>query len=308
MPVKTVVIVREHMDDTLSSVASGLSGSVKVISAGEDVLSLIYMDPPDLILMDRSFLIGGDTRVINELRSNTIFGHLPIVAVYRKEDLEDRASIELPVDDFVVLDNPELEIRRRIEFISGRAVREMDSNPLTRLPGNESIIRFIQKMFDSEKQVAVGWIDLDNFKPYNDRYGFSSGDEVLLATARILTNAVRDIRNEDTFVGHVGGDDFVFVCPVKHARKLCEEIIDNFNMVIRNFYAEEDLDQGGIISTARTGETRKFSVMTISIAVVTNEKNHYKHYGEASQEATDIKKYLKGLEGSNYMINRRKPE
>jgi diguanylate cyclase (GGDEF)-like protein len=308
VPLKTVVIVKESMDRSLSKIVSALSDSVKTIRADEDILSLIYMDPPDLIFIDRSYLAGNDARIINEFRSNTIYGHLPIIAVYRKDDLLEKSSIELPVDDFVVLGNPELEIRRRIEFISGRAMRETDTNPLTRLPGNESIIRFIQKMFDNDRPVAIGWIDLDNFKPYNDRYGFASGDEVLLATARILTNAMKEIKHEDTFVGHVGGDDFVFVCPVGHMKELCEEILAHFDMVIRNFYEDEDLEQGGIVSTARTGETCAFSVMTMSIAVVTNEKNHYKHYGEASQDATEIKKYVKGIEGSNYMINRRKTE
>jgi GGDEF domain-containing protein len=304
--VKTVVIVKKSMDRTLSSVVKKLSDSVKVIRADEDILSLIYMDPPDLIVFDRSYLADSDPRIISEFRSNTIYGHLPVIAAYRKDDIKDRAAIELPVDDFVVLDNPSIETLRRIEFVSSRARREMDTNPLTRLPGNESIIRFIQKMFDLGKEIAIGWTDLDNFKPYNDRYGFASGDEVLLATARILTNALKDVRHEDTFLGHVGGDDFVFVCPVPLARGLCEQILTHFDMVIRNFYADEDLDDGGIVSTTRAGETKKFSIMSLSIAVVTNEKNQYRHYGEASQDATDIKKYVKGLDGSNYMINRRK--
>jgi GGDEF domain-containing protein len=304
--VKTVVIVKKSADRTLSSVLKKLSDSVKVIRADEDILSLIYMDPPDLIVFDRSYLAESDSRIIDEFRSNTIYGHLPVIAAYRSDDLKEKSAIELPVDDFVVLDNPSLEILRRIEFVSGRARREMDTNPLTRLPGNESIIRFIQKMFDGGKEVAIGWTDLDNFKPYNDRYGFASGDEVLLATARILTNALKEIRHEDTFLGHVGGDDFVFVCPVSLVKGLCEQILAHFDMVIRNFYADEDLENGCIISTSRAGDTCKFSIMSMSIAVVTNEKKQYKHYGEASQDATDIKKYVKGLEGSNYMINRRR--
>lgn len=305
---KTVVIVKERIDPTLSSVVSGLSESMKVIPISEDALSIIYMDPPDLIFLDPSFLGENDLRIVGELRSNTIYGHLPVVAAYRRGGLRKRASIEIPVDDFLVLDAPELEIRRRIEFVSRRAVRELDTNPLTRLPGNEAIIRFIQKMFDEGREIAICWADLDNFKPYNDRYGFTSGDEVLLATSRILMNAVKEIGREDTFVGHVGGDDFVFVCPVASARALCGKIISHFDMVIRNFYADEDLEKGGIVSTSRSGETRSFPVMTLSIAVVTNEKNHYKHYGEASRDATDIKNYIKDLDGSNYMIDRRKAE
>lgn len=302
---KTVVIVKESLDEYLSSIISTISDSIQVIRSDEDIASIIYMDPPDLILIDRTYLKEHDNKIIEEFRSNTIYGHLPMVAVYSRDDLAEVSAIDIPIDDFIVLENSEIEIRRRLEFDSKRAVREMDTNPLTRLPGNESIIRYIQQMFDQEKEIAIAWVDLDNFKPYNDRYGFSSGDEVLLATARILANAVKEIKQDDTFVGHVGGDDFVFICPIGNSRLLSEEIISRFDMVIRNFYNDEDLEQSGITSTSRNGEISRFPIMSVSIAVVMNEKGHYKHYGEASRDATDMKKYVKELDGSNYMIDRR---
>jgi diguanylate cyclase (GGDEF)-like protein len=302
---KTVIIVKESLDEHLSPIISSVFDSVQVIHSDEDIISLIYMDPPDIVLIDRTYLQEHDSRIVNEFRSNTIYGHLPIVAIYTEKDIENPSALDIPIDDFIVLSNSELQIKRRIQFIAKRSVREMDTNPLTRLPGNESIIRFIQQMFDETKEIAIAWVDLDNFKPYNDRYGFSSGDEVLLATARIITNAVKEVGHEDTFVGHVGGDDFLFVCPVSDTKALCEEIISRFDMVIRNFYNEEDLEQGGIVSKSRSGEIRKFPVMTVSIAVVMNEKKRYKHYGQASQDATEIKKHVKSLEGSNYMVDRR---
>ena len=178
-------------------------------------------------------------------------------------------------------------------------------NPLTRLPGNESIIRCIQDKLDAADEIAITWVDIDNFKPFNDRYGFSRGDEVLIATGRIITNALKELRDEKTFVGHVGGDDFVFICPENYIRSLCEEVISRFDMVIKNFYNDDDLDQGGIISTGRNGVVRKYPMMSISLAVVLNVDGHYTHYGQASQDATDIKKHIKELEGSNYMIDRR---
>lgn len=302
---KAVIIVKESLDEHLSFILSSSSDLIQVIRSDEDISSLIYMDPPDLILVDRTYLNEHDSKIIEEFRSNTIYGHLPVVAVYRKEDLEKTSAIDIPIDDFIVLDDPPLEITRRIEFISKRAIREMDTNPLTRMPGNEAIIRCIQHMFDEKKEVAIAWVDLDCFKPYNDRYGFSSGDEVLLATARVITNAVKEISHEDTFMGHVGGDDFVFICPIADVRRVCEEIISRFDMVIRNFYSEEDLEQKGIVSKSRNGETNVFPIMTMSIAVVMNEQGRFKHYGEASQIATEVKSHVKGIEGSNYMIDRR---
>jgi GGDEF domain-containing protein len=160
-------------------------------------------------------------------------------------------------------------------------------------------------MFDGGENIAITWVDIDNFKPFNDHYGFSRGDEVLIATGRIITNAVSELKDEKTFVGHVGGDDFVFICQENYIRSLCEEVISRFDMVIKNFYNDEDLDQGGIISTGRDGVVRKHPIISISLAVVLNIEGHYIHYGQASQDATDIKKHIKELEGSNYMIDRR---
>ena len=284
---------------------SSLFESFQIVTDAHDIIPMIYMDPPDIIFMEGEFLMTKGIRIVQEFRSNTIFGHLPIVALFKRDHLESASWKDITIDDYILTDESDLAIQRRIEFVSRRSIRDLDQNPLTRLPGNESIIRYIQAMIDEASVFAIAWVDIDNFKPFNDRYGFSRGDEVLLATARIITNAAREINKEKTFVGHIGGDDFVFICQENTVRKLCEEVVSRFDMVIRNFYNEEDLEQGGIVSTNRDGSVRMFPVMTISIAVVVNESGRYNHYGQASQDATDIKKYLKSLDGSNYMIDRR---
>lgn len=302
---KAVIIVKEQLGQRIHSILCDEYSSVKVITCNEDIVSFIYMDPPDIIFIDRSYLLEHDSSIVQEFRSNTIYGHLPIVAIYEEDDIAGISWQEMPLDDYIISDYSEIVLKARLEFITQRSGRDQDTNPLTRLPGNESIIRNIQMMFDEGSQIAIAWVDIDNFKPYNDRYGFSRGDEVLLATARIITNSVKEINNEETFVGHVGGDDFVFICPISKINPLCEEIISRFDMVIRNFYNDEDLSKGYIVSKARNGRTQEFPVMSISIAVVMNENKRYKHYGHASQDASEIKRHVKSIEGSNYMIDRR---
>jgi len=303
--VRAVFIVQESADNHFSELIDSMFDSFQVMTGNQDVISMIYMDPPDLILIDGGYLLSKGGGIVREFRSNTIFGHVPIVAFLGKSELEAAPWLDIPIDDYLDTDEGDLSIKRRIQFIFKRAIREVDMNPLTRLPGNESIIRYIQGMFDAGEEIAIAWVDIDNFKPFNDRYGYSRGDEVIIATGRIIANALKEINEEKTFVGHIGGDDFVFICPGDRVRSLCEEMISRFDMVIRNFYDDEDLDQGVIVSSERDGKVREYSVMTISIAVIHNEGAHYTHYGQASQDATDIKKYLKGLEGSNYMIDRR---
>ena len=300
---RAVYIVEKSADSPFSELIGSMFDSFLVITSSQDVISMIYMDPPDLILIDGRYMLTKGGGIVREFRSNTTFGNVPIVALLEKGSLEQVSWQDNPIDDYVLIDD--IDIKRRLEFISKRSVRDLDINPLTRLPGNESIIRYIKGMFDVGENIAITWVDIDNFKPFNDRYGFSRGDEVLIATGRIITNAVKELKDEKTFVGHIGGDDFVFVCPENYIRSLCEEVISRFDMVIKNFYNDEDLDQGGIISTGRDSVVRKHPIMSISLAVVLNVEGYYTHYGQASQDATDIKKHIKELEGSNYMINRR---
>lgn len=302
---KAVIIVKDRIEKKIETLTQSLFESVQVVMSSQDYVSIIYMDPPDIILIDRPSLFSDEGRIVQEFRANTIFGHLPIVAILTGDDLSDAAWQEIQIDDFINADDADQSIRTRLEFIAKRSGRDRDTNPLTRLPGNESIIRCIQGMFDTGSEIAIAWVDIDNFKPFNDRYGFSRGDEVLLATARIITNAVRELNDPNSFVGHIGGDDFVFICPGNEVRSLCEEVISRFDLVIRNFYNDEDLEQGGISAKSRDGTVKTFPVMSISIAVVMNREKRYRHYGEASRDATDIKKYIKTLEGSNYMIDRR---
>jgi len=303
--VRAVLLVQDSADARISELIGSLFDSFQIITGKQDVISLIYMEPPDLILIEGGFLMAGGHGIVGEFRSNTIFGHVPIVALLDRDDLESSSWQDIPVDDYLSTEETDSSITRRLRFIAKRAVRELDMNPLTRLPGNESIIRTIQEMFDAGDDIAIAWVDIDNFKPFNDRYGFSRGDEILMAAGRIITNAVREINREKTFVGHIGGDDFVFICPTAQVRQLCEEVISRFDMVIRNFYNDDDLAEGGIVATGRDGTVHKFPLTTITIAVVLNEGGRYTHYGQACQDATDIKKYLKALDGSNYMIDRR---
>ncbi len=302
---RAVFIVEKSADSRFSELIGPMFDSFQVLMASQDVISMIYMDPPDLILIDGGYLLTKGGGIVREFRSNTIFGHVPIVALMEKGSLEHVSWQDNPIDDYIIINDADIAIKRRLEFISKRSVRDVGMNPLTRLPGNESIIRCIQDKLDAADEIAITWVDIDNFKPFNDRYGFSRGDEVLIATGRIITNALKELRDEKTFVGHVGGDDFVFICPENYIRSLCEEVISRFDMVIKNFYNDDDLDQGGIISTGRNGVVRKYPMMSISLAVVLNVDGHYTHYGQASQDATDIKKHIKELEGSNYMIDRR---
>jgi len=290
----------------LAYVLEGIFDIVTYVHSLDEMLVYLYSEPPDMILVDSRILEEDGGNSIKEFRESTAYGDLPVVAVvYSSEPSDLLVRGDVLVDDFVVLDNGPEMLQRRIKFILSRRHAALDTNPLTRLPGNESIIRHIQAVLDEGIDIAIAWVDIDNFKPFNDKYGFSTGDEVILATARIITNTISEHNLDHSFVGHIGGDDFVFICPIEGVRKACEDIITKFDMIVRNFYNDDDLKAGEIISKDRVGKTRRFKIMSISIAVILNQGGRYRHYGEVSSDITDIKKYIKALDGSNYMIDRR---
>lgn len=180
----------------------------------------------------------------------------------------------------------------------------LDASPLTRLPGNIAIERVLGKRLNSGEQFAVCYADLDNFKAYNDRYGYIKASEVIKITAEIIHQAVDDVA-EDSFIGHVGGDDFVIVTDTNMAAPLCEAIITRFDEEIRRHYSEEDLARGAIEGNDRYGVHRIFPIMTISIAAVICEKGIYDSAVDIAKTAADLKEYLKGKAGSNFFVNRR---
>jgi diguanylate cyclase (GGDEF)-like protein len=150
------------------------------------------------------------------------------------------------------------------------------------------------------------YLDLDNFKAFNDCYGFARGDEALRMTARIVSNVVQRISDGAGFVGHVGGDDFFFIIPAQCGKECCEEIITNFDLVIPTLMDEEDRARGYIESKDRQGNPQRFPLLSASIAVIDLTITELNHLGEASAIAGELKKAVKKRKGSNYMVNRRK--
>jgi diguanylate cyclase (GGDEF)-like protein len=202
------------------------------------------------------------------------------------------------------------EFERDLNVVA-RKLREygqrcLDASPLTRLPGNIAIERvLIEKMRYGEK-FALCYADLDNFKFFNDRYGFTVGSEVLKMTGEIVRVAKMARGNRNDFVGHIGGDDFVIITSPDKAASICERIIQDFDKSIINYYRPEDLTSGVMIGKDRYGVERSFPIMSISISVVSDAFRDLKSPTEIARIAAEIKEYVKQKPGSNYLIDRRR--
>jgi GGDEF domain-containing protein len=201
------------------------------------------------------------------------------------------------------LDAREVAVRLRCLVLRTRSARA--ASPLSGLPGGVSIESEIARRIGTGGQFAVIYADIDQFKAFNDRYGFLKGDEVLVRTSEILAEAVDGAAVDGVFLGHIGGDDFVVITEPDSASAICQRIIEGFDAAAPSFYSPEDRAAGSIEVTDRRGVTHQVPLMTISLAVVTNERRLLDHPGKVSQIASEIKRYSKTLPGSVWVKDRR---
>ena len=186
-----------------------------------------------------------------------------------------------------------------------------EANPLTGLPGNLTIARRIDERLRSGETCAIVYCDLDNFKAYNDAYGFSKGDEAILYTTECLQKAFDQLEITDGFVGHEGGDDFIVVTSFENWEPYVHRLIALFDERAPLLYSERDRKNGFIESVDRKGKRQNFPLMTVSIAVVTNKWRSYDRHQQVAEIAAEVKKLAKksdGIPGSRFAIDRRKAE
>jgi len=294
------------LKDALETLWDDSQLKVTHFERGRGAIEVLFNELPDLLIVDHDLPDMPGLDVVNLVKSENVYRQLPVILVIREESLltgADWCSAE--VDDIIVLPSSPARLKARLFLTLARASRAFDANPLSKLPGNTSIIQRIQEMIDRREDFALAYADLDYFKSFNDKYGFSRGDEVLMMSARIIVNTIRGFTGVRSFVGHVGGDDFVFILPPDRVELACQRIVENFDSIVPHFYDEDDRAKGFIQSTDREGNMRTFPLMAISIAVVFNIDGRLKHYGEASQIAMTLKKKAKENPKSNYVLDKR---
>jgi diguanylate cyclase (GGDEF)-like protein len=269
-------------------------------------VAIVLEDPPDFLLLEKGFSGNGGHKLIRAVKACLQKANIPIILVVSPENMMQGLDwTNFPVDDLIAEPVVPEVLLTRIRLSQARMNRVFDNNPLSKLPGNTSILKRIQATLDEKSGAAVGYIDIDNFKPYNDHYGFSQGDEVLLMMARIMVNVIDEIAREDSFAGHVGGDDFVFIVREDKVEQVCKRIIANFETVRNMFIEPEDVKRGGFVEKNRQGKMTKFGLLSVSIAVVPTSHGKFKHFGEVSAAASQVKHKVKKLSGNNYLVDRR---
>jgi len=267
-------------------------------------LDYIYNSIPNLIVIN---VIHDDPiaiNIINDIKTDPLFYQLPVLAI-----LPDQFNIDHPetlmVEDYIWRSDFERDFLARVNLSIFRSEKNVEINPLTRLPGNISIGREVRERIEKNKDFAFGYADLDYFKPFNDCYGFSRGDEVIKMTGRLIFGIVKAKQPQGSFVGHIGGDDFVFIIDVDLVEEAAAEIIKAFDSLITGCYDREDSTQGFIQSFDRKGKASQFPVMGISIGITETRSRPFSHYGEVTELAAEMKKFAKQFKGSCFKSDRR---
>lgn len=302
------ILLLHHEPTSIQSLSQSLSkaGFEVVESTGSTfALHELVHDPPCLILASEG--AGGRSveTLTRDLRSDPFLGRLPLIVFIRDIRLNDIDWSTIGVDDYVTVPYSPEEVVQRVRLCLSRLTRSLDANPLTRLPGNTTILFETTARIDSGHPFALAYLDIDNFKSFNDRYGYGRGDEVLVVTCRILTTVVGEFAGSEGFVGHVGGDDFVLMSRPDNIDAICQIVIKRFDLVIPDFYDRDDRIRGYIDSVDRRGNHEQFPIMSLSIAVVTNEHRPIAHPGDVSKIASELKKRAKTLKGSVFVKDQR---
>jgi GGDEF domain-containing protein/CHASE3 domain sensor protein len=180
----------------------------------------------------------------------------------------------------------------------------LDASPLTRLPGNIAIEDSLSRRMREQSRFVMCYMDLDNFKSYNDRYGYIKASELLKDTGRLIHIAVKRLDDPEAFVGHIGGDDFVAIVSADRAEAACREIIADFDAMIPGHYSDEDRNAGAINGIDRYGVPRIFPLVSISIAALVCHPGDYASAAEIATAAAKVKDHVKCSSGSNYIIVR----
>ncbi|MGE5398554.1 MAG: response regulator [Chitinophagales bacterium] len=263
---------------------------------------ILQKDLPDLILLDVIMPDMDGFDFLRQIRNNTRTSHLPVILLTSKADINDKVQgLDLGADDYITKPFETLELIARVKTHIRRAKQINYYNPLTGLPGNVLIEERLDILLSKQAPFSVCYVDLDNFKAYNDAYGFLKGDEVIKMVAHILKVATEKYGSAEDFVGHIGGDDYVFFTLLEKVDTVCQEIIDMFDGSIPLFFDAQDRQRGFIIGTDRDGNTREIPIMTISIAVVDCKNNAFKDGFQVSEIAALTKKVAKELPHSNYI-------
>jgi PleD family two-component response regulator len=294
--------VAEYIASTLGDAGYG----VECAFTGADGQQILESSPVDLVLLDLTLPDVDGFQVLSDLQSDPRTTNIAIVLLTTQARVDYVVrGLDGGADDYIIKPFDIDELVARVGSVLRRVRSMRDLSPLTGLPGNFRIAEELQRRVTGGGPVAVVHGDLDNFKAFNDHYGFMRGDKVIRFTATTLVEAARRTGDTNCFIGHVGGDDFIVVMDPTFVEQFCKEVAEQFDDGILDFYDPSDALRGYVEVIDRRGERHAFPIVSFSMGVATNERRSFVSEWEASAVASEMKEHAKTVPGSSFMVDRR---
>jgi diguanylate cyclase (GGDEF)-like protein len=295
----------QPLPDPIRSWLEARSVPTRRFADPDEVMALAMRGRPRMVLVDaRAHPVAG-IKLCRRLKLDSYTGIVPVLLVTRDDDDSFATAFDAGADEVLRDSCRPAEASLRLDAMLRRSDRDTFVHPSTRLPGTIEIELEMTRRIEARAQFAVCYADLDHFKEYNDRYSYYDGDRVIRILSRILHDVVKGTCGEEGFVGHIGGDDFIFIIPVARVPETCGTVVEVFDTLIPFQYSEQDRRAGYYFGKDRRGQLHKVPLMSLSVGVVTNERRVFTHAGQVSELATEMKSYAKTLHGSVYSIDRR---
>ena len=274
---------------------------------GAEAVAIAQEQVPDLIVLDVMMPEMDGVEVCNRLRGSFTTRHIPVIMLTARAGRDDRMNgLVQGANDYVTKPFDLRELVQRVRNTLDWSRQQRSASPLTGLPGNHSINAEIRSRLGDSRPFALMQIDVDHFKAFNDYYGYGRGDEAIQLLARILTESVHRVSGAGGFVGHIGGDDFVVLCPCDEAEVLGEEILAWFNVAAAQLYDAEDRDRGHVQVLNRRHVAETFPLMSLTIALVSTDRVPVTHLAQLIDIAQELKAHGKGIPGSVMVGERRR--
>ncbi len=284
----------------------GAGFEVQVAYDGEEALNQIEVARPDLVILDVMIpRIDGYT-VCRKIRSSRETRDLPVIMLSAKTEEEDVVNgFDLGIDDYIRKPFHASEVVARVKAVLERAGRNIGTSPATGLPGSSAIAAELNRRIKENRLFASIYFDLNDFKSFNEAYGFQRADEAIKFTGRVIKEVVDTRTGQKGLVGHVGGDAFIAIVDPALADSICQEVIAVFDSRVPELYNPEDRQLGYLVSKNRQGQEERKPLMSIAVAVVSNERRKIQSDLEVGKISAELIKYAKTFKGSVYVKDRR---
>lgn len=307
-PEKILIISKDSkLKEVLDFCFRGWGYKIFFIETLNNDITPVKKIAPDVIMVDAHSATKAHLDICRLLKEDFITASIPLITLINKRQLRTQLlRLKQGVDDYLIKPPDPLDLRVRAEMAMRRSQYTFFTSPLTGLPGGRNIEEALKDRIKNGPSFSFGYLDIDNFKYFNDNYGYLKGDRVIMQTAYILYTVIKKFGNKNDFMGHIGGDDFVFITSPEKYKDICHNLILEFDKIVPFHYSVKDRRRGFITARDRTNNIKNIPIMSVSIAVVSAEPHsRFKNVIEMNEKLTEVKGYLKKMPGSKFMEDRR---